>query len=41
MDYIDKEEKELIESYNHDEWSYVSKSKKARILYSLTQQIPF
>lgn len=31
MDYIDKEEKELIESYNNDEWVSASKSKKAEI----------
>ena len=31
MDYIDKEEKELMESYNNDEWISVTKSKKAEI----------
>jgi len=31
MDYIDKEEKDLIESYNRDEWVSVSEKKKAEI----------
>ena len=31
MDYIDKEEKELMESYNNDEWISITKSKKAEI----------
>jgi len=31
MDYHDKEEKEIMESYDRDEWVSVSKSKKAEI----------
>lgn len=31
MDYLDKEEKEIMESYDRDEWVSVSKSKKAEI----------
>jgi len=31
MDYIDKEEKGLMKSYNCDEWISVSESKKAEI----------
>lgn len=27
MDYIDKEEKKIIESYDHDEWESVNKRK--------------
>ena len=31
MNYHDKEEKEIMESYDRDEWVSVSKSKKAEI----------
>lgn len=31
MDYIDKEEKELMKSYDRDEWVSVSDGKKAEI----------
>lgn len=31
MDYIDEEEKDLIESYNRDEWVSSSEKKKAEI----------
>jgi len=31
MDYHDKQEKEIMESYDRDEWVSVSKSKKAEI----------
>lgn len=39
MNYIDKDEKEIIESYNSDEWVPVGEQKKEEILEAAKQSL--